>query len=73
MRRLVHSFFEQYDSDKNGELDFNEFKLFFKETGFGQKLTESGLKALMGQTDTSGDQKISEEEMCELLRKVLKI
>ena len=39
MREMVQKFFDKYDEDKSGHLNYQEFKKFFKENDLCTDLT----------------------------------
>ena len=63
-----------YDTDGNGNMDFEETKVFFNDYmekfGGGEKLTNKELKILFKEIDEDGSGELDKDEIIDLLKAV---
>ena len=73
IQQSVKKIWNDYDKDKNGQLNFEESKSFVSDSfGGGVVMKESDLKKMFDKIDTDGDGLINKGEMASFLLKLTK-
>ena len=64
--------FRYFDKDNSGEITFDEIQEVFEESITDKKKIQAGLKQIIKEVDTNGDNIISFEEFSTIMQKLLK-
>ena len=63
--------YNYFDKDDNGEIDYQEIEMIFKDNIVDKNHIEEGLKKIIDEVDANHDGKISFEEFCIVMKKML--
>ena len=63
--------YNYFDKDDNGEIDYQEIEMIFKDNIVDKNHIEEGLKKIIDEVDVNHDGKISFEEFCIVMKKML--
>ena len=70
---LVDTIFQNFDEDKNGTLEAHEAKKFFEQlfSEAGESISEDNHSKIYASVDTNGDDRLSKDELRDILKAAL--